>query len=88
MARDPHKIQELATQIEALDPDDRVELLRIVASPQEEFFRLVKRLHRKNRSFSPRTITRDVNLAVREVRAQRTSSRTSSKSPGSEDLGD
>ena len=87
MARNTEKIQELAIQIRALDPDDRMELLRLVASPEEEFFRLVKKLHRKNRAFSPRTITREVNLAVREVRAQRTSSRSSSKSPGPEDLG-
>jgi hypothetical protein len=87
MAHDPQKIQELAIQIEALDPADRMELLRLVSSPEEEFFRLVKRLHRKNRSFSPRTIARDVNLAVREVRAKRTSSRSSSKPPSPEDLG-
>ena len=61
MASNPQKIQELAIQIEALDPDDRMELLRLVASPEKDFVRLVKKLHRKNRVYSPRTITREVN---------------------------
>lgn len=75
MARNPQKVHELAIQIKGLDPDDRMELLRLVASPDDdEFFRLIEGFHEKNRAFAARTIAREVNLAVREVRAKRTSS--------------
>jgi len=74
MAHNPQKVQEPEVEIEALDP-------------AEEFFRLVKKLHQKNRSHPPRTITRDVNLAVREVRAKRAASLTKQQVSKPDDLG-
>ena len=75
MARNPQKIQERAGQVdEAVDP-------------VEEFFRLIKKVHRKNSAYDPRTITREVNRAVREVRAKRASSLTKQQVAKPEDLG-
>ena len=65
MASNPQKMPE---QIEAIEPGDPREF--------EEFQRLIERLHRQNSAFSPRTIAREVNRAVREVRAKRISSKT------------
>jgi hypothetical protein len=77
MAHDPQKIRDLAMQIESLEPEDRQELLRLVFTPEEELFSLVRRLHRKVRCDNPRVIARDVNQTVREVRAQRRLASTS-----------
>ena len=79
MATDPQKIRTLAAQIQALEPDERLELLRLVLTPEEEFVLFIKGLHRKNRSFDAREINRDIDRAVREVRATRRLSQASAK---------
>jgi hypothetical protein len=56
-----------------------LDLLRQALTPEEEFVLFVESLHRKNRSFAPREINRDIDRAVREVRAKRRLSPPSAK---------
>jgi hypothetical protein len=79
MASDPQKIRTLAAQLQSLEPKERLELLRLAMTPEEEFVLFVESLHRKNRSVEPRQINRDIDRAVREVRAKRHLSPTSAK---------
>jgi hypothetical protein len=79
MATGTQKIRTLAAQIQSLEPKERLELLRLAMTPEEEFVLFVESLHRKNRSFEPRQINRDIDRAVREVRAKRRLSPTSAK---------
>lgn len=79
MASDPQKIRTLAAQIQSLEPKERLELLRLAMTPEEEFVLFVESLHRKNRSFEPRQVNRDIDRAVREVRAKRRLSPASAK---------
>ena len=75
MAHNPHKIRDLAEQIEALEPDDRLELLRLVVTPERELLLLAEDLQQRTRAADPRVIAREVNRAVREVRSKRAVSR-------------
>ncbi len=79
MARNSHKIRDLAEQIEALEPDDRLELLRLVVTPERELLLVAEDLQRKTRAVDPRVIVREVNRAVREVRSKRTANRATSR---------
>lgn len=79
MAHNPHKIRDLAEQIEALEPDDRLELLRLVVTPERELLLLAEDLQQKTRAVDPRVIVREVNRAVREVRSKRTVNRAASR---------
>lgn len=79
MASDPQKLRTLAAQLQSLEPKERLELLRLAMTPEEEFVLFVESLHRKNRSVEPRQINRDIDRAVREVRAKRRLSPTSAK---------
>jgi hypothetical protein len=79
MARNSHKILDLAEQIEALEPDDRLELLRLVVTPERELLLVAEDLQRKTRAVDPRVIVREVNRAVREVRSKRTANRATSR---------
>ncbi len=79
MASDPQKIRMLVAQIQSLEPKERLDLLRQALTPEEEFVLFVESLHRKNRSFAPREINRDIDRAVREVRAKRRLSPPSAK---------
>ena len=79
MATDPQKIRTLAEQIQSLEPKERLDLLRQALTPEEEFVLFVESLHRKNRSFAPREINRDIDKAVREVRAERRLTQASAK---------
>ncbi|HET9228602.1 MAG TPA: hypothetical protein VFR31_18130 [Thermoanaerobaculia bacterium] len=79
MASDPQKIRTLAEQIQSLEPKERLDLLRQALTPEEEFVLFVESLHRKNRSLAPREVDRDIDQAVREVRAQRRLSSASTK---------
>ena len=79
MAHNPHKIRDLAEQIEALEPDDRLELLRLVVTPERELLLVVEDLQQKTRAADPRVIVREVNRAVREVRSKRTVNRATSR---------
>ena len=78
MAHNPHKIRDLAEQIEALEPNDRLELLRLVVTPERELLLLAEDLQQKTRAVDPRVIVREVNRAVREVRSKRTVNRATS----------
>jgi hypothetical protein len=71
MAHNPHKVRDLVEQIESLEPDDRLELLRRVVTPEQELRLLVEDLQQKVRGADPRAIARDVDRAVREVRSKR-----------------
>lgn len=79
MASDPQKIRTLAAQIQSLEPKERLDLLRLTMTPEEEFVLFVESLHRKNRSLDSRQINRDIDRAVREVRAKRRLSPASAK---------
>lgn len=71
MAHNPQKVQDLARQIESLGPDDRLELLRLVVTPELELRLLVEDLQQKVQAADSRVVARDVNRAVREVRSRR-----------------
>lgn len=71
MAHNPHKIRDLADQIERLEPNDRLELLRLVITPELELRLLVETLQNKVRAADPRALARDVNRGVREIRSKR-----------------
>lgn len=55
------------------DSDDRLELLEAVVTPEQELRLLVKNLQQQVGAAEPRTVARDVNLAVREVCSRRRS---------------
>jgi hypothetical protein len=71
MAHSSHKVQDLAEQIESLESEERLELLRRVVTPELELRLLVEDLQTKVQVSDPRAISRDVNRAVREVRSKR-----------------
>jgi hypothetical protein len=71
MARSSLKVKNLAEQIESLELEERLELLRRVVTPELELRLLVQDLHKKVRAADPRSLAQDVNRAVREVRSRR-----------------
>ncbi len=78
MAHNPQRIRDLAEQIQALDSDDRLELLKAVVTPELELRLLVENLQQKVGAADPRAIARDVHRAVHEVRSRRRSTSTPS----------
>ncbi len=70
MTRHP-KIRDLATQIEALSPEERLELFRAVLSPEMELRLLVEELSQRASGYDPDEIARDIDETVREVRLRR-----------------
>ncbi|HEX3528687.1 MAG TPA: hypothetical protein VH988_16615 [Thermoanaerobaculia bacterium] len=76
MATNPQRVRVLAKQILSLDPDDRLELLQLVVTPELELRLLVESLQGKIGTADPRVIARDVNRTVREVRSRRKSAST------------
>ena len=76
MAQNPQKVRDLTRQIQSLDSEDRLELLRAVVTPELELRLLVESLQQKVGAADPRAITRDVNRTVREVRSRRRSTST------------
>jgi hypothetical protein len=77
MAHASLKVRDLAERIEALEPEERLELLRQVMTPELELHLLVEELQQKVRATAPRTLAREVNQTLREVRSRRNLSRTS-----------
>jgi len=71
MAHNPQRVLDLAKQIESLDSDDRLELLQRVVTPELELRLLVEDMQQKVGAADPRTIARDVQRTVREVRSRR-----------------
>jgi len=71
VARISHKIQDLAEQIESLEPEERLLLLRRVVTPELELRLLAEDLQQKVRVADSRALTRDINRTVREVRSKR-----------------
>lgn len=65
------KIHELATWIEALAPEERLELLRRTLTPEMKFCLLVEDLSRKTAGWDPEEVERDIDEAVRQVRRVR-----------------
>jgi len=70
------KVQDLAERIESLEPEERLELLRRVVTPELELRLLVEDLQKKVSASDPRALARDVNRTVREVRSRRSLSPT------------
>ncbi len=70
------KVRDLAKQIQSLDSEDRLELLKAVVTPELELRLLVESLQHKVGAADPRVIARDVSLAVREVRSRRRATST------------
>jgi hypothetical protein len=77
MAYSSLKIQDLAERIESLEPDERLELLRRVVTPELELRLLVEDLQQRVRVADPRALARDVNRTVREIRSKRSLSSAS-----------
>lgn len=65
----------MANEIESLEPDDWLELLR--RPPELELRLLVEDLQQKVRAADPRALARDIRQAVREVRSKRSLASTS-----------
>jgi hypothetical protein len=65
------RIQDLAVEIEALQPRDRLELLRRVLTPEVELRLLIDELSQRARGHDREAITRDVDRTVQEIRRQR-----------------
>ncbi len=64
------RVRDLAERIEALEPEERLELLRCVVTPELELRLLAEELQQKIQSTDPRTLARDVDQTVREVRSR------------------
>jgi len=77
MAQSSLKVRDLAERIESLEPEERLELLRRVVTPELELRLLVEDLQKKVLEADPRALTRDINRTVREVRSRRSLSSTS-----------
>ena len=77
MAQSSLKVRDLAERIESLEPEERLELLRRVVTPELELRLLVEDLQKKVLAADPRALARDVNRTVREVRSRRSLSSTS-----------
>jgi hypothetical protein len=77
VTRISHKIQDLAEQIESLEPEERLLLLRRVVTPELELRLLAEDLQQKVRVADSRALTRDINRTVREVRSKRSLALTS-----------
>jgi|GEM_PF-2863377 len=77
MARSSLKVRDLAERIESLEPEERLELLRRVVTPELELRLLVEDLQQKVPAADSRALTRDINRTVREVRSRRSLSPTS-----------
>jgi hypothetical protein len=73
MAQNLQKVRDLTRQIQSLDSEDRLELLRAVVTPELELRLLVESSQQKVGAADPRAIARDVNRTVREVRSRRRS---------------
>ncbi len=67
------KIHDLATQIEALEPEARLELLRQTLTPEMKLCLLVEDLSQRAAGWNPEEVERDIDEAVREVRRARRS---------------
>ena len=65
------KIRELIRQIEALQAEDKIELLRRILTPEMELRLLAEEFSQRTRGHDPREVAREVDEAVREVRRQR-----------------
>ncbi|MEA2604680.1 MAG: hypothetical protein QOF89_5672 [Acidobacteriota bacterium] len=77
MAQSSLKVRDLAERIESLEPEERLELLRRVVTPELELRLLVEDLQQKVSVADPRALARDVTRTVREVRSRRNLSPTS-----------
>jgi len=77
MAQSSRKVRDLAERIEALEPEERLELLRRVVTPELELSLLIEDLQQKVRVADPRSLTRDLTRTVREVRSRRNLARAS-----------
>ena len=71
MAQSSLKVRDLAERIESLEPEERLALLRRVVTPELELRLLAEDLQQKVPAADSRTLARDVNRAVREVRSRR-----------------
>ena len=65
------KIRDLVAQIEALSPEERLELLSAVLTPEMELRLLAEELSQRASGFDPAEIARDIDETVREVRLHR-----------------
>jgi hypothetical protein len=74
MAQSSLKVLDLAERIESLEPEERLELLRRVVTPELELRLLVEELQQKVRTADPHALAREVNRTVREVRSKRSRS--------------
>ncbi len=77
MAQNSLKVRDLAERIESLEPEERLELLRRVVTPELELRLLVDDLQQKVVLTDSRALARDVSRTVREVRSRRRLSSTS-----------
>lgn len=68
------QLSDLATRIDALEPEQRLELLRRALTPEMKFCLLVEELSRKTEGWEPEKVARDIDEAVREVRRARAQS--------------
>ena len=71
MANATKKVRELTREIEALRPEDRMQLLRNVLTPEMELRLLAEELRQRTKAYDPQEVARKVDEAVREVRQQR-----------------
>lgn len=71
MAQSSLKVRDLAEQIESLEPEEKLELLRLVVTPELELRLLIEDLQQRVSAADPRALARDINRAVREVRSRR-----------------
>lgn len=70
MAHATKRIRELTREIEALRPEDRMQLLRNVLTPEMELRLLSEELRKRTQAYDPQEVAREVDEAVREVRQQ------------------
>ncbi len=73
----PHpQIRQLASQIETLAPELRLELLRQVLTPEMKLCLLAEDLGKSTEGWDPGEVERDIDEAVREVRRARAERRS------------
>jgi hypothetical protein len=71
MARKPAHIQDLAAQIEALEPDDQLAVIKRVLTPQMELRLAMDQIAARARHVPARALDRAIDRTVREVRRER-----------------
>lgn len=77
MARQHADLAELKAQIDALPPKKRLQLVRDILTPQMELQLLVAENREKTKHLDQRMLGREIDRAVREVRADRKAKRQS-----------